>query len=150
MGYQREYFPVMTADDLMIFHSDGYNYKIKDYVFRFSDKNVNVDIIKDDFPNMEFILDNVDNSVVVEFPRIFYFGYELMNEDGKLIKLNSNEYGMLEAIVTKNGKYELSYVKSKIHRISEFISLLTILVVMGFLVVKYIKWKRKMHRQRLL
>ena len=50
---------------------------------------------------------------------------------------------MLEATVTKNGKYKLSYVKSKIHRISESISLLTILIVMGVLVVKYIKWKRK-------
>ena len=35
------------------------------------------------------------------------------------VKLNNNEYGMLEATVTKNGKYKLSYVKSKIHRISE-------------------------------
>ena len=79
MGYQREYFPVMTAGDLYIFHYDGYNHEIKSYKFRTDDDNVSIKITKDYFPSMDFIVDNVNRSVNIEFPRIFYFGYKLLD-----------------------------------------------------------------------
>lgn len=143
LGYQKEYFPVVKADDLYIFYYNGYNYKIKDYEFRTNNDTVSIEIIDDSFPNMIFIVDNVKQNVDIEFPRIFYFGYQLLDEDGENVKLNCNEYGMLEANITKNGRYELKYVKSIIHRLSDLISLLTVLTVIGILVVKYIKWKKR-------
>ena len=143
LGYQREYFPVMTAGDIYIAHFDGYNHEIKSYKFRTDDDNVSINIIDDKFPSMEFVVDNVFDDVNIEFPRIFYFGYELLDEEGNKIDLYCNEYGMIEANITKNGKYKLGYVKSMIHKISDSICILTILIVMGVLVVKYIRWKRK-------
>ena len=143
LGYQKEYFPVMDVSGRDIFYSNGSNYKVKGYEFRTNDDNVLIEITKDNFPDMEFTVDNINATVNIEFPRIFYFGYELLDEDGQVIKLNNNKYGMIEANVDKSGKYKLSYVKSKIHRISDIISLSTVIVVIGVLVVKKIRWKRK-------
>lgn len=142
MGYQREYFPVMTAEDIYIFHYDGYNYKVKDYIFRTSE-NVMVEIIDDKFPNMKINITNVNEESFIEFPRIFYFGYELLDNNGNSVELHANDYGMIEAIVSNDGIYTLKYVKSKIHRISEFICVLTFLTMICVLVVRFIKWKRK-------
>ena len=142
LGHQNEYFPHLEVEGIdQMFYSKR-RYPVKKYEF-ITDKNISIDIINDDFPNMEIVVENVNDDTVVEFPRIHYLGYELVSDDGDKIELCNSKNGLLKATINENGTYKLSYVKTILHRLAEFIRLLTVLLMMGYLAVKFVKWQKR-------
>ena len=127
MGWQQEYLPEKIGaneenkiyfenrnQDILI-HGDG-----------------EVQVFSNHVPNMVFEI-NTDSEVEIEFPRIFYFGYVLRSEDGRIIPVYENEHGLVTAIVD-SGTYELRFDGSFGYRICLGISILTFcfLLVFGF------------------
>lgn len=127
MGWQQEYLPEKIGaneenkiyfenrnQDILI-HGDG-----------------EVQVFSNHVPNMVFEI-NTDSEVEIDFPRIFYFGYVLRSEDGRIIPVYENEHGLVTAIVD-SGTYELRFDGSFGYRICLGISILTFcfLLVFGF------------------
>ena len=100
-------------------------------------------ITYDDFPNMEFVVNNISGDVSIELPRVYYLGYELIDDGGNKITLYNNDNGFLSANINGNGVYKLSYVRTKLHNLALIIRLITILMVCLVLVVKFKKWRKK-------
>lgn len=82
----------------------------------------NTKIIDNDVPNMSFEVFDTNGSLIVEFPRIYYLGYELRHEDGKVISLYQNDYGLLEAVVDRDGYYYLEYKGTLIDRTTRILA----------------------------
>ena len=99
-----------------------------------------IKVITNDVPNMKFEVFDITNSITIEFPRIYYLGYKLTNEDGKEIKLYQNGFGLLEAKINENGTYYLTYPGTKIDRITKFLSQITITSCIIYII--FIKKKR--------
>ena len=98
-------------------------------------------ILKDNFPALEFQVTNVNCVTYLEIPRVYYLGYQLLNEDGELIKLYETDHGLLGAEITESGIYTLKYVGSIITKISRFIRLFTCVIVLA--IGGYSLWKKK-------
>jgi len=139
LGYQNEYSPYVKCGLGRIILSSKWCYPIKDYKID-SNNDSMIEIIDDKFPNMEFVVSDLTEDTIIEFPRTFYLGYELLSEDGDEFQLYNNEFGFLTSSINKNGVYKLNYVKTKFHRIAEFIRLLTCLLILIFLLVRVIKF----------
>jgi len=91
---------------------------------------------------MEFEVIGAYNTVI-ELPRTFYLGYELIDQDGDLIKLECSKNGLLQGLIKEDGKYKLRYVGTKMNRIAKILRFIVIVVMLVVLVVKYRKWIRK-------
>lgn len=142
LGYAREYFPKVEVDIMNTLMYGVEFYKNKEYKIS-ADNDIVVEIIEDNFPNMEFVVDDLSADTVIELPRIFYLGYELKDEDGNIIKLNNNNFGFIEANINKEGKYSLNYVKTDLHKLAIYIKWITIFIIFLVLVVKGFKWTKK-------
>jgi len=165
LGFQKEYYPYIKPG-VGLFSSDYFpdrDYNIVDISnddsIIFND-NLNLDddiendnsnlkndgmvikIISDDFPSMEFEVIGAYNTVI-ELPRTFYLGYELIDQDGDLIKLECSKNGLLQGLIKEDGKYKLRYVGTKMNRIAKILRFIVIVVMLVVLVVKYRKWIRK-------
>lgn len=132
MGWQREYLPVDMETNL-----DYYNNRGQDVVI--TEGKGSVETTLNNVPDLEFKVTS-DDSVTIEMPRIFYFGYELTREDGEAIPLFSNGNGFLASHVT-SGSYKLKYKGTITYRICIYISLTTLGVLLLYVLVKVIKIK---------
>ena len=140
MGYQHEYFPDSSISSKLKYGS--FYYKVRDYGI-IVDGDADTLIVNDDFPNMEFVVNNISGDVSIELPRVYYLGYELIDDGGNKITLYNNDNGFLSANINGNGVYKLSYVRTKLHNLALIIRLITILMVCLVLVVKFKKWRKK-------
>jgi len=142
MGFQYEYLPFSDGDIYCSVNYGKFCFEISEYKIN-TNNDVVVDITNDEFPNMEFEINNIDEDAVIELPRMFYLGYVLRDEDGKKIELYKSDHGFLEAKINKNGIYKLVYEKTKWNKIADVIRVLTIIIVIVSLGVKKLRWKRK-------
>ena len=140
LGYQYEYFADFSVLTQLKYGKDYFKYR-KDGIIL---DGIGDALIKDDkFPNMDFVVNNILDEIVIELPRSYYLGYELIDESGKEIALFNNENGFLSAIINKDGEYKLRYVKTDLYRIALLIRMITFIVILLVLVVKFLKWRRK-------
>ena len=102
----------------------------------------NTRIISNEVPNLSFEAFDIDDSIIVEFPRIYYLGYKLEHEDGKEVEVYQNGYGLLEAVIDKDGIYYLEYIGTLADRITRVLSLATIVGCISLLVYNLIKRKK--------
>jgi hypothetical protein len=118
LGNNQEYLPI--------------NYDINNYSLN------NITPIKDDVPTYQFTYDS-DEENEVELPRIYYYGYELLDEDNRSYPLSISDNGLIKTTLSKRGNYLLHYTGSILYNVTNIISKTTIVV----LLVLFIKSKKK-------
>ena len=128
MGWQLEYLPVNTFN-----HWD----ELKNREYKIITDNGTATITSDKTTDLCF---NVSEDTQIVIPRIAYFGYYLMDENGNNVNINGNDEGLITASVTK-GSYELVYKGTKKVRIAYVISLVTIIIFITYLAVSKRKAK---------
>lgn len=136
LGWQNEYMPVNLID-----HKDYYDHRSKNVINR--DTKEEVSVTEEEFPSIKFAI-NEDG--VYELPRIFYYGYSLVDENQQNIALHESENGFLEANLSK-GSYTLKFKGSTMYRVCSLISLGTLISLSGYCVVK--KWKKSYRKRNL-
>lgn len=98
-----------------------------------------IEIISNDVPSMKFKVYDIADSLTIEFPRIYYLGYELKNEDGEKIELYQNSFGLLSADIKKGGTYYLEYEGTLLDKITRVLSIGTVVFSVGY----FIFYKKK-------
>lgn len=134
MGYQQEYLPLKT-NNARYFRTTYLEKRKMEIV---SDNNTKISIISNNFPNLEFEVKNLTKKAKIEIPRIYYLDYILKDKDGNKVKLTMSKYGMLEADIIKEGKYELYHKNTLIETISNIIGVATLI----FVIYKLVGWRR--------
>ena len=123
IGWQYEYLSNKTYNNLDTIRN--MEYKI------YSDNNY-ANLIEDNFPNLKF---EVNEYSKVQLPRLYYFGYTLIDDNNNEYEIYSNDYGLIESSLNP-GIYTLKYTKTKIERISIYISIISILITFIYVVKK--------------
>lgn len=132
-GAQKEYMPYGYDCDLA-------NRALNGIVILNGDAIVNMD--KNQIPYLAFDVSELTSPTTIEFPRVFYPGYELINNNQK-VDLMQNEHGLLQATITQNGHYELKFngnIYYKIAKIVQFIFIITYMIILIFLFL--LKWRK--------
>lgn len=126
MGWQREYLPVSAVENSDYFDNRNHDIIVKE-------GETNIEIISNDVPYLEFTL---DNSAIVELPRIYYIGYTLVDENNNEVNFYENENGFIEANL-ESGTYKLDFTGTKYDKLAKIICLIS---VVGFGVFV---WRKK-------
>ena len=129
LGWQREYMPVSLMNDDM----DYYNERSHNVINL--DTKSEAKVTYGNYPSLKF---EITESGRYELPRIFYFGYELVDKDNKKISLKESEHGFVEASLDK-GTYKLSFKKTLAYRICIYISLITLIGIILYLVFRKVR-----------
>lgn len=127
-GWEKEYLPVNTINNLKYFNKRNYDIIVKK-------GKANVEIIEYNTPNLIAKVQECNEETVIEFPRIYYLGYELIltgeNEEKQKLNTYMNDKGFLEAKINQNGTLQLKYIGTMANRICNIISIITIIGTIG-------------------
>lgn len=132
VGWQNEYMPVNLIDHKEYYDSRSHN------VINIDTKE-EVRVKEGDYPKISF---SIKDNGVYELPRIFYYGYSLVDENKEKITLKESDNGFLEADL-KTGDYTLEFKGSLIYRVCSLISLGTLISIIIYLIIRKIKSYRK-------
>ena len=132
LGWQNEYMPVNLMD-----HKDYYDSRSHNVINM--DTKEEVSVKEEDYPKISF---SIKDEGTYELPRIFYYGYSLVDESGEEITLKESENGFLEANL-EMGDYTLEFKGSLIYRVCSLISLGTLISIIVYLIIRKIKSYRK-------
>ncbi len=132
VGWQNEYMPVNLIDHKEYYDSRSHN------VINIDTKE-EVRVKEEDYPKISF---SIKDNGVYELPRIFYYGYSLVDESKEKITLKESDNGFLEANL-KTGDYTLEFKGSPIYRGCSLISLGTLISIIIYLIIRKIKSYRK-------
>ena len=132
VGWQNEYMPVNLIDHKEYYDSRSHN------VINIDTKE-EVRVKEGDYPKISF---SIKDNGVYELPRIFYYGYSLVDESKEKITLKESDNGFLEANL-KTGDYTLEFKGSLIYRVCSLISLGTLISIIIYLIIRKIKSYRK-------
>ena len=132
VGWQNEYMPVNLIDHKEYYDSRSHN------VINIDTKE-EVRVKEGDYPKISF---SIKDNGVYELPRIFYYGYSLVDESKEKITLKESDNGFLEANL-KTGDYTLEFKGSLIYRVCSLISLGTLISIIVYLIIRKIKSYRK-------
>lgn len=137
MGYQLEYLPIQTNQikDRKYLYFSYVEKREKGILIDDNNTKITTEIIKEEFPNLTFKIDNIEEKTSIELPRVYYLGYTLKDENGNKIKLYNNERGFLGADITKSGEYKLYHDNTIPEKIANIIGILTL----GFCIFKLVK-----------
>ena len=130
MGWQKEYLPMKTLKKYEYFENRNPNKVIS------SDKNVKIEMISNDVPNMEFEVKKVKKSITLELPRLYYLGYKIVDEDGNNIKYFENENGFVSIKISENGKYYVTYPGTEANQIANVVCGVAIIICILILIIK--------------
>lgn len=100
-----------------------------------------IKITKNEVPNMEFVVKNLDKELTLEFPRIYYLGYKLTDNTGKSYKLTRNYAGFLSATINKSGTYKLEYTGTTLSKTADLVTIISYILFLSYLV--YLKYNKK-------
>ena len=122
LGNQKEYLPLNAY---------------KNFSYISNNYEINVDsgktkIIKD---KVNYLVFSVSDDTKVELPRIFYYGYELKDVNGKIYKIKESSRGLIEANI-KKGTYKLKYVGLKNRNYLYYISIISSLSLLIYVFKK--------------
>ncbi len=120
MGHSMEYLPEKAYYNLKYLETRGEELII--------DKGkANVELISNNIPELVFKVTNNTNELTIELPRLYYLGYTLKGD--KVTSLQENEHGLIEVTIEGNGTYNLEYVGTTLMKISYFLPLLGIALI---------------------
>lgn len=137
MGWEREYLPLRTHENLDYFYSRENEILIKE-------GNADIEKLNDNTPDLDFKITNNNDLVVVELPRIYYLGYNIkftneMNEE-KNLQFSMNENGFINTEIMGNGTVEVRYTGTTLEKISNKIALGTLIAIAIYIVIDRIKY----------
>lgn len=132
VGWQNEYMPVNLIDHKEYYDSRSHN------VINIDTKE-EVRVKEGDYPKISF---SIKDNGVYELPRIFYYGYSLVDDSKEKITLKESDNGFLEANL-KTGDYTLEFKGSLVYRVCSLISLGTLISIIIYLIIRKIKSYRK-------
>lgn len=143
MGFQKEYLPVNTLENIEYFNKRNQNILIES-------GNANIEITLNKTPDLQFNVYEIKGDTVIELPRLFYYGYTLTNKTtGEIIELLENENGFVSAKIQEEGNYTLKYtgidfinIYKRALLIGAILILIYILVMKCILRNKFIKRKK--------
>ncbi len=116
MGWQKEYLPANTFNDINYFNNRNHDIIVKEGIG-------SVSIIDNNVPSLSF---KVLGDVTIEMPRLYYLGYSL-TDGNKNYHIYENEYGFIETKLTE-GTYYLRYEKEHIFTIISFVSIMGLVI----------------------
>lgn len=131
MGWQKEYLPIEAK-------------KNKDYIKKkkqsisFFSGNGSSQVLENNISNLKFHLE-LNQPSTIELPRIYYPGYQLINENNEQISLKQNKFGLLQADVLKSGNYVLQYTGTTLRNFTIVISVVTIILSISIYFYHYKK-----------
>lgn len=126
--WEQEYLPVETVDNFL-------NIRQSEKKLSILDGDGEIEVINNVVPNMKFEVKNIDEELVLEFPRIYYLGYELTFEDGKKYDIVLGKDGLVNARVDKDGIYKLEYRGTKLDNISRIIVIISLVIFVIYLII---------------
>ena len=140
-GWQREYLPINTQNNLDYYDSRNEDVLVKDGYATISVQENNV-------PSLKAEIKDCQGETTIELPRIYYLGYEATleeNENKEKLDLYMNDRGFLEAKINSNGILILKYKGTIAMRIANVVSIVTLIGIACYVVVWYIfkRVKRK-------
>lgn len=142
MGFEKEYLPEVTINNLEYFNNRNNDIIVPEK------SGVQVEIQENSVPNLKVKISNVKKDTPIELPRIYYLGYEAtyIDENGNKenLELYMNGNGFIETVVDKTGTIQLEYKGTILNKIANTICIVTILFIVC-VIVRYIE-KHKMER----
>lgn len=140
-GWQREYLPINTQNNLDYYDSRNEDVLVKDGYATISVQENNV-------PSLKAEIKDCQGETTIELPRIYYLGYEATleeNENKEKLDLYMNDRGFLETKINSNGILILKYKGTIAMRIANVVSIVTLIGIGCYVVVWYIfkRVKRK-------
>lgn len=88
---------------------------------------------------MDFVVFDLQGEATIEFPRIYYLGYELLDEFGERVPLYKNSVGLLAADISHEGTYHLYYKGTWLDRVTRVISGVVFVILVGW----FCFWKKR-------
>ncbi len=132
MGWQKEYLPVNTKNNIKYFDNRDENIAV-------ISGNASIEILENKTPNLTFKVTNVEKATL-ELPRLYYLGYTIVatNEQGEKRELSyyENKNGFIEIKVDEEATIEVTYTNTKLARCGNAVSLVTILGWLFYLIFK--------------
>lgn len=134
MGWQREYLPINTENNLEYFDSRNDDILVKNGSATISVKENNV-------PTLKAEIEDCENETTIELPRIYYLGYEATLEGNgttKKLELYMNDKGFIETKVNSNGILKLTYKGTLMMQIANAISIITLIGIVAYVIIRYV------------
>ena len=129
MGYQKEYLPVNTLENITYFSN-----RSQDVLIKHGEGKIKV--LENKVPYLLFETYDVQTPLTLELPRLFYFGYSISFKDsnGKVskIKYEENENGFIQIVVDGNYRVEVKYTGTKLDQIANYLFMITLIFLGGF------------------
>ena len=129
MGYQKEYLPVNTLENY-----DYFSNRNQDVIIKNGHGKIN--ILENDVPYLLFETYDVESSITLELPRLFYFGYSIIGKDveGNAIEIQyeENENGFIQIVVDENLQIEVKYIGTKLDQLANWLSAITLIFLIVF------------------
>lgn len=136
MGWEREYLPTATEENLEYFEKRNQEILIKE-------GNSEITILENNTPNLKATIENCSKEMTIELPRIYYLGYDakIINDNGNETKLElyMNDKGFVETKVNSNGTLVFKYTGTTANKIANTISIITLIGILAYIIVKYYK-----------
>ena len=133
MGWQKEYLPIVAKQN-----KDYLKKKKQNITFLMGEGEYQ--ILENKVPNLAVQI-NVEDASIVEFPRIYYPGYQLTSNNGEKIPTEMSEYGLLQAEILNDGVYTLKYTGTFLNKVTKRLSVCVFtLNLFGYCIYSY---KRK-------
>lgn len=123
MGNQAEYLPEKALKNRSYF--DNRN---NDIILL--DGSGEILIVTNNVPDLTFTV-NTSSTITLELPRLYYRGYKL-EINGQNIELTESDNGFLQATITENGTYKLTYEKTFVMKFANILSLGTFIILIIF------------------
>lgn len=124
LGCQKEYLPVKVYDNI-----DYYNNRSQDIVILSGSGSVTTKV--NEVPVMSFEL---SDDATIEFPRLYYVGYTLKDENNNAYQIYENANGFIEAKLNK-GSYYLDYTGTTLDHICKVLNVVG-LIGLGVILLK--------------
>ena len=136
VGNQAEYLPENTLN-----HRDYYENRTNDIIIESGTADITITL--NDVPDLIFEVET-NETITIELPRLYYMGYTL-EVNGQDVELVESENGFLQATISESGTYTLTYEKTIVMKIANFLSLGTFIILMIVIVFCSIRNKKKVY-----
>ena len=145
MGNQKEYLPVNAKNNLEYLRDRSQDVIVMQ-------GNANIEITYNRTPSLQFNIDiENDESVIVEIPRIFYFGYtiKLETNTGEVenIEYYENENGLIEFEIEKSGTIIIDYTGTVINRVANVISIFLVIIFVLYVIIYTISRRKSKKKE---
>lgn len=140
MGVQMEYLPRKTITNIVYYYNRNQDIAI-------TSGEATTKILDNKNLNLKSQIELTTNKATIELPRLYYLGYVIKltdeNNNTDIIKYYENKNGFIELEVNKSGILKVSYEGTLANKISNYVSIITIIICILIIINKKILHKIK-------